>query len=108
MRLVGAPERTHSTVGPSARHPTSSSRTHARSVVGVVVTIDRSCSGTNPSRSPVDIPSTASAIASGMPASPNILPGECSPREFPFESIESWLTSDFGRLDSTPDGSHVR
>ncbi len=32
--------------------------------------------------------------------SPRVLPGRHSPREFPFASIESWLTSDFGRIKS--------
>lgn len=32
--------------------------------------------------------------------STRILPGAHSPREFPFASIERWLASDFGRVDS--------
>ena len=32
--------------------------------------------------------------------SPHIIAGVHTPREFPFASIESWLTSDFGRTDS--------
>lgn len=31
--------------------------------------------------------------------STSILPGIHAPREFPFPSIEAWLTSDFGRID---------
>ncbi len=38
----------------------SSAQAHAPSVVSVVVAGVRDCSGTNPSRSPVDIPTMAS------------------------------------------------
>ncbi|MEW2462304.1 WYL domain-containing protein [Microbacterium sp. NPDC047426] len=34
-----------------------------------------------------------------------ILPGTHTPRDFPFASVEAWLTSDFGRTDATVAGS---